>query len=106
MSFLTTRVRAPATDYWNKIVRLVLYLYGTIEIPLSLSSELDSIPIWWVDGSHVVHPNIRGNSGGCMSLESAKPINIRTKRKVNTWSSTEIEIAAAYNFMSIIICMN
>jgi hypothetical protein len=53
-----------------------------------------------------MHPDMRGHSGGRMSLGEGMSINTSTKQKLNTHSSTETELVAADNFMPIILWTN
>jgi len=46
-----------------------------------------------------VHPNMRGHSGGGLSLGRGFPIVSSTKQKLNMRSSTETEIVGADDFM-------
>jgi hypothetical protein len=86
--FLTTRVRAPNKDDWNKLVHLMRYIKGTRTMPLILSANESGILKLWVDASFAVHPNMRGHSGGGLSLGRGYPIVSSTKQKLNTRSST------------------
>jgi hypothetical protein len=88
ITFLTTRVRAPDKDDWNKLVRLMIYIRGTRTMPLIPSAYGSGILKWWVDASFAVHPNMRGHSGGGLSLRRGFPIVSSTKQKLNTRSST------------------
>ena len=49
-----------------------------------------------------MHPNMRGHSGGQLSLQMGFLIVSSTKQNLNTRSSTEAEIVAADDFMSAI----
>jgi hypothetical protein len=89
IAFLTTRVRAPDKDYWNKLVHLMRYIRGTRTMPLILSANGSVILKWWVDALFAVHPNMQGHSGGGLSLGRGFPIVSSTKQKLNTRSSTE-----------------
>jgi hypothetical protein len=102
IAFLTTRVRAPDKDDWTKLVHLMKYLRGTRTLPLILSANGSGILKWWVDASFAVHPNMRGHSGGGLSLGRGFPIVGSTKQKLNTRSSTETEIVGADDFMPAI----
>jgi Reverse transcriptase (RNA-dependent DNA polymerase) len=102
ISFLTTRVRAPDRDDWKKLVHLMKYLRGTRKMPLILSADGSGILKWWVDASFAVHPNMRGHSGGGLSMGRGFPIVSSTKQKLNTRSSTETEIVGADDFMPAI----
>ena len=99
IAFLTTRVRAPDTDDWKKLTHLMRYLRGTRKMPLILSANGSGILKWWVDASFAVHPNLRGHSGGGLSMGRGFPIVSSTKQKLNTRSSTESEIVGADDFM-------
>jgi hypothetical protein len=91
ITFLMTRVRAPDKDNWTKLVHLMKYLRGTRTLPLNLSANGSGILKWWVDASFAVHPNMRGHSGGGLSLGRGFPIVSSTKQKLNTGSSTELD---------------
>jgi hypothetical protein len=102
IAFLTTRVRAPDKDDWTKLVHLMKYIRGTRTMPLILSANGSGILKWWVDASFAVHPNMRGHSGGGLSLGRGFPIMGSTKQKLNTRSSTETEVVGADDFMPAI----
>jgi hypothetical protein len=71
-------------------------------MPLILSANGSNILKWWVDASLAVHPNMRGHSGGGLSLGRGFPVVSSIKQKLNTRSSTETEILGAENFMPAI----
>ena len=99
IAFLTTRVREPDTDDWDKLVHLMKYLRGTRTMPLILSANGSGILKWWIDAAFAVHPNMRGHSGGGLSLGRGFPIVGSTKQKLNTRSSTETEVVGVDDFM-------
>jgi hypothetical protein len=78
------------------------YIRGTRDTPLILSANGSGILKWWVDASFAVHPNMRGHSGGRLSLGRGFPIVGSTKQKLNTRSSTGSEIVGADDFMPAI----
>jgi hypothetical protein len=102
IAFLTTRVRAPDKDDWKKLIHLMRYIRGTRRLPLILSANGSGILKWWVDASFAVHPNLRGHSGGGLSMGRGFPIVGSTKQKLNTRSSTESELVGADDFMPAI----
>jgi hypothetical protein len=75
------------------------YIRGTLKLPLILSADGSGILKWWVDSAFAVHPNMRGHSGGGLSLGRGFPNMGSTKHKLNTRSSTEAEIVGADDFM-------
>lgn len=103
ISFLTTRVREPDKDDWRKLVHLMKYLRGTKDMPLILSANGSGVLKWHVDGSYTVHPNMRGHTGGGLTMGQGCPISTSTKQKLNTRSSTESELVAVDDLMPSIL---
>jgi hypothetical protein len=102
ITFLTMRVQEPDKEDCNKLVHLMRYIRGTRMMPLILISNGSGILKWWVDASFAVHPNMRGHSGGELSLGQGFPIVSSTKQKLNTHSSTETKIVGPDDFMQAI----
>jgi len=98
-AFLTARVQEPNEDNWIKLGHLMKCLQKTLLSPLILSANGSGILKWWVDASFAVHPNMRGHSGGGLSMGRGFPIVSSTKQKLNTRSSTEMEVVGANNFV-------
>jgi hypothetical protein len=96
-------VRRPDRDDWKKLAHLMKYLRGTRKLPFILSADRGEVLKWWVDASFAVHPNLRGHSGGGLSLGRGFPIVSSTKQKLNTRSSTETELVGADDFMPAIL---
>ena len=82
------------------------YLRDTTEIPLTLRADGTNIVKWWVDGSYVLHPDMRSQTGGTMSLGKGSIISTSIKQKMNTKSSTETELIAADDLMPHILWTN
>ena len=105
-AFLTTRVRVPNKDDWKKLLRLIQYLINTTEMPLTLRADGTKIVKLWVDGSYAVHPDMRSQTGGTMSLGKGAIISTSIKQKMNMNSSTETELIAANDLMPHILWTN
>ena len=75
ISFLTTRVREPSIQDWKKLVQLFKYLRGTQGIPLILRADGSGILKWYVDASHKVQPNMRGHTGGGLTMRMGFPVS-------------------------------
>ena len=103
ISFLMTRTQAPDTQDWSKLEHLLRYIKETKDLPLRLSATEDWTLRWWIDGSHAVHPNMRGHTGGGLSLGLGFPISHSGKQKLNTRSSTETELVAVDDLMPTIL---
>ncbi len=88
IAFLTTRVRAPDVNDYRKLGHFIEYLRGTVELPLILGADSSGVLKWYVDASFAVHPNMRGHTGGGLTMGRGFPILSSTKHKLNTRSST------------------
>ena len=103
VSFLTTRVREPDEQDWSKLVHLMKYIRGTKDLPLILSSNGSGVLKWHIDGSYTVHPNMRGHTGGGVTLGRGFPISASTKQKLNARSSTEAELIGVDDLMPSVL---
>ena len=93
----------PDLDDWEKLSHLMKYLRGTRELPLILGGDNTGIVKWYVDASFAVHPNMRGHTGGAVTLGRGFPIVTSTKQKLNTRSSTEAELVGIDDLMPAIL---
>ena len=81
------------------------YLKGTQTLGLTLK-DLGKGVSWWVDAAFAVHPGTRGHTCGTMSLGKDSIINKSAKQKLNTSSSTEVELVGTYEMMLKILWTN
>ena len=44
------------------------YLRGTELLPLTLEADDTHVMRWWVDASFAVHPDMKGHTGGVLSM--------------------------------------
>jgi hypothetical protein len=68
VAFLTTRVKAPDEDNWEKLKCVVRYLNGTKYLKLTICGEDLGILKWYEDGSHNVHWDCKGHAGAMFTL--------------------------------------
>jgi hypothetical protein len=73
IAFLTTRVKGPDIDDWRKLCHLVEYLCSTRELPLILAANSTGVLSWYVDALFAVHPDMRGHTGGAMTMGTGFP---------------------------------
>ena len=95
---LATRVQAPTTADWKKLVRMMRYLNGTSEDVLTLSADNLHTLKWYVDASFAVHPDFRSHTGAIMQMGSngqGAILSSSSKQKLNTRSSCEAELVGA-----------
>jgi hypothetical protein len=103
IAFLTTRVREPDVDDWRKLQHLIKYLCLTKDLPLKIEANKHGTLEWYVDASFTVHPNMRGHTGGGLTMGTEFPIIGSWKQKINTRSSTESKIVGVDNMMPLIL---
>jgi hypothetical protein len=77
------------------------YLRGDRDRPLILSCDNEGVLMWYVDASFAVHPNMRGHTGGCLTMGCGFHILVSTKQKLNTKSSTESELVGVDDMMQL-----
>jgi hypothetical protein len=97
VSFLCGRLQSPDNDDYKKLSRVMKYLDSTTDMPLVLSSNGDGTLRWWVDASYAVHEDMKGHSGGTMTMGNGSVYSTSTKQKLVTRSSTEAEIVGVYD---------
>ena len=68
IAFLTTRMKKPDKDNWKKLRRFLGYLKQTIKLPLILRADIVKVMKWWVDTSYASHDDMRGKTGGTLSM--------------------------------------
>jgi Reverse transcriptase (RNA-dependent DNA polymerase) len=103
VSFLCTRVKNPDTDDYKKLSKVMKYLRGTVNMPLTLEANDVQIVKWWVDASFAVHPDMKSHTGGAMSLGRGTIYGTSTRQKLNTKSSTEAELVGVNDVMPQIL---
>lgn len=103
VSFLCTRVSRSTTEDWEKLRRLLLYLKGTLLMPRILGADrLDTVRTW-VDASYGTHNDMKGHTGGAMSMGTGV-FNVKsTKQKLNTKSSTETEVVGVSDYLPWVV---
>ena len=93
---LTTRIA-------KHLVHLTKYIRGTRNLTLIMSANGIGILKWWIDRSFLVHPNIRGHTGGGLSIVRGFPIVSSTKHNLNTWSSTKVEGVSVHDYTPYVL---
>ena len=99
VAFLCTRVRAPNVQDWLKLRRMLQYIKGTINLPRIVSlGDMSRMDVF-VDASHGVHHDLRGHTGGCVSMGSGLVHSRSSKQTLNTKSSTETELVGGSDYL-------
>jgi len=103
VAFLCTRVSCSTEKDWDKLVRLLQYLNGTLGLALILGADSLNANASWVYASYAVHDNMKSHTGGAFSLGQGALMCKSTKQKLNTKSSTEAEVVGSRNYLPNVI---
>jgi Reverse transcriptase (RNA-dependent DNA polymerase) len=103
VSFLCKRLSAPDLDNYKKLTRVMRYLQSTIYLKLKLESDGSGIIRWWVDASYAVHPDMKGHTGGTLSMGKGSIYSVATGQKLVARSSTEAELIGVHDLMPQIV---
>ena len=79
---MKTRVKSLDEDGWIKLCRKLLYLKGTMSLPLTLeANRVMNLVLWWVDASFAVHPGFKSRTGGIMPMGKGAIMDLSKKQK-------------------------
>jgi hypothetical protein len=78
-------------------------LRGNRDQSLVLGADNDKLLMWYIGALFAMHPNMRGHTGGGLTMGRGFPISVSTKQKLNTRSSNESELVGV-NDMILVIC--
>ena len=101
--FLCTRVKAPDTDDYKKLVRMLWYLNGTKKLKMVLKADNLTILKWYVDAEFAVHKDMKSHTGAMMTIGKGCMYGSSTRQKLNKKSSTEAELVAVDDVMAQIL---
>ena len=105
IAFLCTRVRTPNQQDWAKLKRVLQYVRGTLDLPRVISLRNFGLMDIFVDASHASHDNMRGHTGGCVSVGKGVIHGRSSKQRINTRSSTETELVGVSDYLPYPIWM-
>lgn len=91
VSYLCTRVAKSDKGDWDKLRRLLTYLQNTIDMPRIIGTENLDVLYAWVDASYAIHTDMKGHTGGVISIGHGIVHQRSSKQKLNTKSSKETE---------------
>ncbi len=103
VAFLTTRVREPDKDDWQKLKHLIKYLKSNCDLLLVLGALNTGVLHWHVDASFATHPDIRGHTGGVLTMGTVCPLVTLTEQKCNVCSLTVGDLVTANEMIGQIL---
>ena len=103
IAFLCTRVQEPTNEDWAKLERMMQYLSNTADLCLTLEVGDELKLQWYVDAAFAVHKDYKSHTGATMTMGKGSVISLSTKQKINTRSSTEAELVAVDDALSLMM---
>lgn len=103
IAFLCTRVKHPTAEDWEKLMRLLKYINGSRKDKLVLGAHDLGVVRWYVDASFGVHPDFKSHTGAVMTFGHGAVQTICRKQKLNTRSSTEVELVGADDAATMVL---
>ena len=88
---------------WRKLRSVLQYVKRTLDMPRVLGADSILELATWVDASYAVHMDMRIHTGGCMSFGLGVLMPKSTKQKLNTKSSTKVEVAGGSDYITNVI---
>ena len=99
VSYLMTRVSKSNEKDWEKLRRCLGFIKGNIKDQMIIGAHILRGLHVWVDISHAIHENMRGHTGGTMSMGRGALHNKSSKQKLNTRSTTESELVGVSEYL-------
>ena len=103
VSFLMKRVSKSTDQDLKKLLRCLGFLKRTIKDKRYISVDNINTLFTWVDASHAVHEDMKGHTGGVMSMGGGVLHCKASTQKNNTKSTTESELVGVSEYLPYII---
>jgi hypothetical protein len=92
-------VKSCDEDDYTKLIQMLQFMWATRNEFLTLSATSLHNVRWWVDSSYAVHPDMRIHKGGAVSLGRGVIYRTSKRQKINTKSSTKVELVGVDDVM-------
>lgn len=102
INFLCTRANNYTLEDKFKLNRILKYLHGTKNLPLTFTKSNNSNLQIYADASHAIHSDSKGHSGLVIKYNDNLILFKSRKQKINTMSSTESELVCISDSISYI----
>jgi hypothetical protein len=68
IAFLSSRVKDANEGDWNKLLRVLSFLKGTINDVLKLEADDTNTLMWYIDAAFVVHADMKSHTGAVFTM--------------------------------------
>ena len=101
--FLSSRTSKSDENDWQKLIKILEFLKGTINDVLTLEADDLQFLYWFIDAAFAVHYDMKSHTGLVFTLGKGAIISCSRKQKTNSRSSTEAELNASDEMLSKVI---
>jgi hypothetical protein len=84
-------------------MRVVKYLRGCPQLPLTLEADQAMVIKWYVDASYAVHEDMKGHTGAVMTMGKGAAYSSSSKQKINTRSLMETELVGVNDVLGQVL---
>jgi hypothetical protein len=84
ITFPTSRVKDANKGDWNKLLRVLSFLKGTINDVLKLEADDTNTLTWYIDAAFTVNADMKSHTGAVFTMGKGAIIGSSTKQKVNS----------------------
>lgn len=99
VTYLCSRVSKPNESDWEKLKRVLCYIKSTMNETRFMGMDDLGMLFTWIDAAYAVHPNMRSQTGGAMSMGTGVIHAKSGKQKLNVKSSTEAELVGVSEYL-------
>jgi hypothetical protein len=92
IGFLSSRVKEPNEGDWNKLLKTMGFLKGTVDDVLKLEADDTQTLSWYIDAAFAVHADMKSHTGAVFTMGKGALVSDSRKQRANSRSSTESEI--------------
>ena len=90
---------------YKKLGKVISYLKETVHLPLVIGANNSRTLTWNIDALFAVHPDCKSHTGAYLTLGQGSVLSISAKQKINTKSSTQVELVGVDDAMTFIMRM-
>ena len=96
-------MKSPNKQDYKKLGKVIRYLKETVHLPQVIGAIDSGTLTWNIDASFAVHPDCKSYTGICLTLGHGSVLSISAKQKINTKSSTKVELVGVDHAMTFVM---
>ena len=102
-AFMTKILKIYGEGDWGKFKRLLKYMYGSVYLTISISSDDLNLIKWYVPASFTTHKYYTVHTGSIMMMGKGGVVSISKKQNINAKLSTKTKHVGIHKIIPQII---